>query len=242
MKSKRSKLSKVLTSISLIVFIYASYQLVTMGKEYYYNRQVLSEVQDVYRSSYSEVDTNQFTALQEINQDIIGWLSIDDTQIDYPILQAQDNSFYLTRNYKKEYAPAGSIFMDYRNNKDNNNLNTIIYGHEMKDGSMFRDLYKFKDESFLRENPTFYYDTPNESYEAEVFSVYRTTTDFNYIQTDFNSSESYGDLLKSIQNKSLYKTATSINKDEEIITLSVCDYDIDPVEGRFVVHAKLNKR
>src|SRR5699024_3859127 len=90
------------------------------------------------------------------------------TKIDYPILQAEDNDYYLNRNYKREDTPAGSIFVDYRNNVAEENRNTIVYGHRMKDDTMFNSLTKYLDEDFLKDHQTIKYDTMYGSYDAEV--------------------------------------------------------------------------
>jgi sortase B len=167
---------------------------------------------------------------------------MDDTQINYPIVQAKDNDYYLFRNYKGEDMRAGSIFMDYRNDVKSQNRNTILYGHRMKDGSMFGSLKKMLDEDFFMSHRKLYYDTLFEGYDLEVFSVYTTTTDFYYIETDFSSDTEYTSFLEKIQEKSLYKTDTKVTESDQIVTLSTCDYALDPEAGRLVVHAKLVKR
>src|SRR5699024_5311676 len=121
------------------------------------------------------------------------------------------------------------------------NKNTGVYGHQMKDGSMFQHLTKYMDEDFLSEHQTFEFDTLYDSYEAEIFSVYKTLTDFNYIQTYFSDKEKYGDLLKKMKNKSRFETDVKIDFDDVIITLSICDYELEDIDGRLVVHAKLKK-
>src|SRR5699024_6233805 len=133
-------ISRVITIASLGVFVYSAYALGSIFYDYYHNRQVLAEVQDVYESIEQPEEEvthgefrSQFNDLHEINEDIIGWITINDTKINYPILQAEDNDYYLDRNYKHEDSPAGSIFMDYRNDVEQDNRNTIVYGHRMKD-------------------------------------------------------------------------------------------------------------
>lgn len=116
--------------------------------DYYENRKVMAEAQHIYkRSPMEEKSENgevrkQFQDLQKINPEIVGWITMDDTQINYPIVQAKDNDYYLFRNYKGEDMRAGSIFMDHRNDVKSQNRNTILYGHRMKDGSMFGSLKK----------------------------------------------------------------------------------------------------
>lgn len=132
--------------------------------------------------------------------------------------------------------------MDYRNDVKSQNRNTILYGHRMKDGSMFGSLKKMLDEEFFMSHRKLYYDTLFEGYDLEVFSVYTTTTDFYYIETDFSSDTEYTSFLEKIQEKSLYKTDTKLTASDQIVTLSTCDYALDPEAGRLVVHAKLVKR
>ena len=211
----------------------------------------MSEVQDIYYESDSAntaeaAESNGirsgFDELLKQNEDVVGWITIEDTQVDYPILHSSDNFDYLKTNYYGDESRAGSIFMDFRNDITSSDLNTVIYGHRMKDGSMFQQLTKFLEQDFFEEHRTFQYDTLYESYEAEIFAVYHTLTDFNYIETDFPSDEAYEKLLNQIQEKSIFQTDIELSADDPIITLSTCDYQLDADDGRLVVHAKLVKK
>ena len=164
---------------------------------------------------------------------------MEGTSINYPILQSTDNDYYLNRNYLREESRAGSIFMDYRNNIDSLSRNTIIYGHRMKDGSMFAQLKKYLDAEFSRSHAPILLDTLYEGMELEVFAAYRTTTDFYYIETDFSSDEEYLEFIRTIQEKSVINSDVDMNSDDLIVTLSTCDYGFDREEGRLVVHAKV---
>jgi len=211
----------------------------------------MSEVQDIYyqldsgdtaQASESNEVRSGFDELLKQNEDVVGWITIEDTQVDYPILHSSDNFDYLKTNYYGDESRAGSIFMDFRNDITSSDLNTVIYGHRMKDGSMFQQLTKFLEQDFFEEHRTFQYDTLYESYEAEIFAVYHTLTDFNYIETDFPSDEAYEKLLNQIQEKSIFQTDIELSADDPIITLSTCDYQLDADDGRLVVHAKLVKK
>jgi len=247
--------SRSITILCLGIFLYAGYGLINIGMEYYQNRQVLSDTQDMfYNGVFANENTQgqdtrgsgevrpEFNELLNGNTDVAGWLTVDGTNIDYPILQATDNVTYLDRNYYQHDSIAGSIFLDYRNNVDTLDLNTIIYGHRMKDGSMFQDLINFMDEDFFNKHRTIVLETLYDSYEAEIFAVYNTTTDFNYIETDFSSEEDYANLLTNIKEKSLFDSNIEVDEQDQIITLSTCDYSLDPDEGRLAVHAKLIKK
>ncbi|MDQ0272528.1 class B sortase [Cytobacillus purgationiresistens] len=241
---------RLVTLAALIAFIYAGSKLTIILYGYYDNWRNLSEVQDIYNEVLQEEDEieagrirQQFDPLLKLNEDIVGWITVEDTRIDYPILQADNNSYYLTRNYKRNETRAGSIFMDYRNEVEAEaNKNIILYGHRMKDGSMFGQLKKYLNESFFYEHRNIYYDTLYAGYDLEVFSVYQTTTDFYYIETNFPTDQSFGGFIESLQDKSLHKADVNITEGDRIVTLSTCDYSLDSNEGRLVVHAKLVKR
>ncbi|MEM5608661.1 class B sortase [Bacillus toyonensis] len=167
---------------------------------------------------------------------------MDDTQINYPIVQAKDNDYYLFRNYKGEDMRAGSIFMDHRNDVKSQNRNTILYGHRMKDGSMFGSLKKcwMKNSSC----PIVNYITIHYLKDTmlKFFQYIRQQRTFITLKRILKMMQRYTSFLKEIQEKSLYKTDTELTANDEIVTLSTCDYALDPEAGRLVVHAKLVKR
>ncbi|MBS4210033.1 class B sortase [Bacillus sp. FJAT-50079] len=246
-KRKKNKSFQHLTTIiCLCIFCFSLYQLTKIYFEYRGNSQALAEIQEIYlpetemqEQNKEQVVRQSFQPLLEINQEIVGWITIDQTKIDYPILQAENNEYYLDRNYRHEKTRAGSLFMDYRNDVQGSDKHTIIYGHRMKDGSMFGQISKFLDQSFLDEHPSFYFDTLYEGYEAEIFSVYETTTDFYYIETDFSDDQVYQSFIDEIKNRSVVQTNIDVGMDDQIITLSTCDNWRS--NGRLVMHAKLSK-
>ena len=242
---KRKSFRTIMKIIYLGVFLYAAISLIQIGYEYYLNQKVLADIQEIYTVQENETDDGElirksFQPLREINTDIVGWITINNTKVDYPILHGDDNEFYLTHNYKKEENLAGSIFMDFRNDKLWYNKHTILYGHRMKDGTMFSQIKKYEDQSFYDANPTFQYETITDRYEVKVFAAYVTTTDFYYIKTDFEETSDFMELVKEMKEKSEIQTNLDVQEDDRIITLSTCDYIYD--EGRFVVHGILTKK
>ncbi|WP_407269433.1 class B sortase [Radiobacillus sp. PE A8.2] len=185
-------------------------------------------------------DTNdnkdKFKELLRINDDIIGWITIPNTTIDYPVVQGTDNDFYLKHNVRKQENKAGSIFLDFRNKTNELSKNTIIYGHYMKNKTMFYDLVKYKDQQFYNDNRIIHFSTLQEDMEWEIFSVYETDISFNYIKESFASRDEFARFLDTINNKSMYPNDTTVSIDHNILTLSTCSYIFD--NARLVVHAK----
>ncbi|WP_144485871.1 class B sortase [Bacillus pumilus] len=248
MKRGKRVWQRMLTIVCLGVFIYSGSAIGLELFGYYQNRQVLAKAQTMYGH---EPEMNEswepgtirtsFNELRKVNDDIVGWINMKDTMIQYPIVQSRDNAFYLTRNYLKNNTRAGSIFMDYRNDVLHESPNTVVYGHRMRDGSMFAGLTNYLKKDFFDEHRTFQYDTLYQSYEAEIFAVYETTVDFDYIQTDFQDLGDYAHYLQAVRKKSIYQTKTDVSTDDLILTLSTCDHVLAPKNGRLVVQAKLKK-
>lgn len=238
----------MLTIICLGVFISSG---LAIGLELFgddQNRQVLAQAQKMYGQEKETEKTREsgeirssFDELRKVNDDIIGWIHMKDTMIQYPIVQSHDNAFYLTRNYLKNDTRAGSIFMDYRNDVLHESPNTVVYGHRMRDGSMFAGLTNYLKQDFFIDHQTFQYDTLYHSYEAEIFAVYETTVDFDYIQTDFRDLGEYAHYLQAVRKKSIYQTKTDVSTDDLILTLSTCDHVLAPKSVRLVVQAKLKE-
>ncbi|WP_368197348.1 class B sortase [Bacillus pumilus] len=248
MKRGKRVWQRMLTIVCLGVFIYSGSAIGLELFGYYQNRQVLAKAQTMYGHEQEMNESREpgtirtsFDELRKVNDDIVGWINMKDTMIQYPIVQSRDNAFYLTRNYLKNDTRAGSIFMDYRNDVLHESPNTVVYGHRMRDGSMFAGLTNYLKKDFFDEHRTFQYDTLYQSYEAEIFAVYETTVDFNYIQTDFRDLGEYAHYLQAVRKKSIYQTKTDVSTDDLILTLSTCDHVLAPKNGRLVVQAKLKK-
>ncbi len=177
----------------------------------------------------------------EENKDTVGWIVVPGIdQIDYPVVQAEDNDYYLDIAFDGSQRRAGSIFMDYRNKGDGTDKHTIIYGHNMRDNSMFGLLDRYKDKSYYEKNRIIKFDTLYEELEWEIFSVYVTGIEFNYIKTRFETPGEYESFIKSITERHMHKNSEKnidVTKDDQILTLSTCTYEYG--DARFVIHAKL---
>lgn len=185
------------------------------------------------------VNHSSFDELLKINPDVVGWIKIPDTRIDYPVLQATDNKYYLKYSINHEVIRNASIYMDYRNSVELHDQNMILYGHNMHDYTMFADLVRYKQKSFFEKKNIIYFDTLYEQSKWEVFSVYVTDTKFNYIVTNFSTPQKYLKFLNTLKEKSLVKKNITFTPEDRILTLSTCSYEFK--NARTVVHARLIK-
>lgn len=182
-----------------------------------------------------------FAAVLKDNPDIIGRISIDGLKIAYLVTQTDNNDYYLSHGYDRSKSRSGAIFMDYRCDFHAYPLqgHYVLYGHNMKNGSMFHKLKELEDEQTFNNNRIIRFDTLYEDHEWEIFSAYVTGTDFYYIETSFPSDTEWLAFIEKLQEKSLYKTNVKLNEDDVVLTLSTCSYEFD--NARFVVHARLIK-
>ena len=180
-----------------------------------------------------------FSAALQQNPDIIGRITIDACEIAYLVTQTTDNQTYLTVGYDRQESESGAIFMDYRCDIEADPLcgHYILYGHNVRDGSMFHNLVEYKDKDFFYAHRIFRFDTLYEDYEWEIFSAYVTNTKFYYIQTNFSSDEEWLSFLMTVHQKSKFDTDVQLSADDVVLTLSTCSYEFD--NARFVIHARL---
>ncbi len=177
-----------------------------------------------------------FQRLLERNKDTVGWIIIPGTKINYPVVQSEDNEYYLNRNFDRNKTSWGAIFMDYRNSIDEMGRHSILYGHNMNDGSMFAGITRYAKPEFFKRNAIIQFDTLHESVQWEVFAAYETSVDFYFIQTEFRSKRDYADFLDSLVARSSVESNVLVTSDDQILTLSTCARSSD--ENRFVVHAR----
>lgn len=190
----------------------------------------------VYDIQYEKV----FSTLQEINKDTIGWLTVNNTRIDYPVVQAKDNDYYLRRDYYQNKNRHGWIFMDYRNNPDELNENTIIYGHNLANQTMFGTLRYALNSYWYKKsaNQIITFNTPNENMKFQIFSIYTIPTTNDYLDITFPTTDAYQSYIDLVKGRSIYDFNIEVTTDDKILTLSTCANGNDK---RLVIHAKLIK-
>ena len=183
-----------------------------------------------------------FTELQKINTDIYAWIYIPNTNVDYPILQsADDDAFYLSHDYKKDYEFAGSIYTEKINKKDFSDPNTLVYGHNMLNGSMFRTLHDFRKPEFFEQNPYIYVYLPDRTLTYEIFSAYEYDDRHIMYSFDFSDKEVYAEYLAYATNPTdsmmCNRRDINVTTDDKIITLSTCLGNIET--SRYLVQGVL---
>lgn len=179
-----------------------------------------------------------FAALESINSDCVAWIRIDGTEIDYPVVQGHDNSFYLKHLFDGEWNGAGCIFLDSRVNPDLSDRHSVLYGHHMKNGTMFSDIAKYKDQTFYENHTTGMILTPTENYRIEFFAGYVAgADDENAWKVTFATEDEYVDWLNETVGRSWFKSEVIPTAEDRVITLSTCSYEFN--NARFVLIGRL---
>ena len=200
----------------------------------------------IHYTKEEEIDLSvleEYQTLYNKNKSLIGWLKIDDTNIDYPVMQTVNNEYYLDHNYSQEYDKNGSLFLDKDCDVVHRNTNLIIYGHHMKSGKMFGNLNKYSSEDYCKKHATIQFDTIYEKGTYEVMYVFRSRIYnedeivFKYYQfLDATSEKEFNSYMEEMAALSLYDTGVTASFGDELLTLSTCDNS--ETDGRFVVVAK----
>lgn len=249
--SKSSMFSLVLIGICAVVFCVSAFQLFSIYSEYKAGKDSYKEVAElgitvpeaVYDENGDEVEVSyeyyyvDFDALNAVNSEVIGWIRFDSPEIiSYPIMQASDNDKYLTTTFEGTANSAGAIFADTKNSSDFSDDNTIIYGHNMKNDSMFGALNEYNDGAFYNEYPYFYIYTPDgkaSKYQVVAAEVIDAVGTDRYT-INFGSASSYQTYIYDMLKTSYYDTGTEITTSSKLVTLSTCT---DSSTTRFILQA-----
>ena len=178
-----------------------------------------------------------FEGLLEINSDCVGWIMIEDTAVNYPIVQSEDNSYYLNRLFDGTWNIVGSIFLDYRVSADFSYRNSPIYGHRMNDGSMFADLLHYREQEYYDLHPTGYLLTPGKNYQIEFFAGVLEPMDGSAWDYEFDSDEEFEGWIQSAKEKSCFESDVNPEVTDKIVTLSTCTRESGYV--RLVLYGRL---
>ena len=245
-KKKAGIFSTIILVVALAVFCFSAFQLFKILKGYHDGRSEYDKVRKLAVEEKKSDGEDQFSVnfdeLMKMNPDTIGWIRFhpEPSQISYPFVKGKDNSEYLKKTFSANENTLGAIFLNVDNNADFMDKNTIIYGHRMKDGSMFRHLQDYEEKSFWESNPYFYIYTPDgREITYHIYSAGQVEDTSDTYLTSFESEEAYQSFLNMTKEASLYDTGMELNAQSAIVTLSTCTSASD--NHRFVVRGVKEK-
>ena len=234
--NKNRKLAYDIIIVCLLVIIGISgYKIYTIVSGYMASQNTYEDIrQEAVKEGFT-ADIN-WDKLRKTNGDVVAWIHLEDSKIDYPIVKSHDNKEYLTTLFDKTYGVSGSIFVDCNTENPFGQFSTVVYGHHMKDGSMFNNLKKFKDRSYANDHNRFELITPDAKYHLDVAAFLNCPSN-SYIYTSNISKNDFEKFITELNNLAEYKTEIELDKNDKIVILSTCAYEYEG--ARYVIIGKL---
>lgn len=238
-KDKKEILIILLSLIFVLGIIIAIFHITKWYLDNKENKELenkLTNAVTIEQESEEKEYNINFEELKSVNNETIGWLKVNGTDIEYAVVKTKNNSYYLNHNFEKKYNIAGWIFADYKNNFDKTDKNIVIYGHNRKDGSMFGTLKNILKEEWYsnEENLIINFITEQEQAKYQVFSVYKIKNEDYYIKTEFKKNE-FSKFIETLKNRSIKDFEIDVTEKDSILTLSTC---ADNNKYRIVLHSK----
>ena len=239
---KKEKKTILITLLNLIFVFGIIIAIIYIAKWYLDNKEnrelenKLSNAVIIEQENKDKEYNINFEELKALNNETIGWLKVKGTNIEYAVVKANNNNYYLNHNFEKKYNIAGWIFADYKNKLNGTDKNIVIYGHNRKDGSMFGTLKNILKEEWYsnEENLMIDFITEKEQVKYQVFSIYKIKNEDYYINTEFKENE-FADFIKTLKNRSIKDFEIEVTENDSILTLSTC---ADNNKYRIVLHSK----
>lgn len=264
----KEKIRKIIMDVSIITIIVCVF---AFGDLFIQNREQLKKEEEIkgqlvdtesmdenqYNEAWQEIFAQypqipfpdnmnlKYSYLYALNQDLVGWLHIPNTNLDVQVVQGEDNDYYLRRDFYGKSSRYGCPYMDYKNDPKYLDDNTIIYGHHMTDGLIFSNLDKYKTLEGYKESPIIVYNTLYETYYYKVFAAFyinATPADdnnyfFNFMITDFSTDERFSKFVAELEKRSVLDTDVTVQPDDKLLTLVTCTYEFN--DARFVVVGRM---
>ena len=241
-KNKRYRkviLNIIIYMILLFVLIYSGIKYKDKNNNNKIAEQIKSTaiVEEKNEDENKEEYTVDFDKLKEQNDETVAWIKVNNTNVEYPVVRSTNNSFYLNHSFDKSKNSAGWIFADYKNKFDNTDKNIVIYGHNMRDGSMFGSMKNILNSEWYdnEENTNITLYTENEKSIYKVFSIYKIESEDYYIKTEFSNDNEFEKFIETLKKRSIKNFKIDISKEDSILTLSTC---ANNNKYRVVLHAK----
>ena len=242
-KYKKAILNLVIYIMLLSILLYSGIKIYKWYKGKTNNSKIAEQIKHTVIVEEKNEDENKkeykidFNKLKDQNNETVAWIKVNNTNMEYPVVKGTNNSFYLNHSFDKSNNSAGWIFADYRNKFDNTDKNIVIYGHNMKDNSMFGSLKNILNSDWYdnEENTNITLYTENEKCIYKVFSIYKIESEDYYIKTEFSDDNNFEQFVNTIKKRSIKEFNTDVLKDDNILTLSTC---ANNNKYRIVLHAK----
>ena len=242
------KKNKVVSVIMFIFFIlciagmiWSGYKIFNWHSNVTENENIQEELNEKIKEEKDDEGNTvffvDFDSLKSINKDTVAYIDYKQFEVSYVVVQSKDNDYYLEHNFNGKWNEAGWIYADYNNKLDGTDKNIILYGHSMKNGSMFGSLHNIlKNEEYKKEeNQIIKFVTPDGTYSYKIFSIYTMEAEDYYITTDFKTDKEFKDYLTEMKNRSIYNYNVKVDEKDSILTLSTCQGYTG--NKRFVMHA-----
>lgn len=216
----------------VIILVYSSYRLYSYNKERIKSEKLAQNVVSESSSQQAAPINVDFEKLKQKNKDIIAWLYCKGTSINYPVVQAEDNSYYLYRGTDGEYSSSGTLFVDFLNKGDFTDNNTIIYGHNMKNGTMFGVLTEYRNQDYYHKHPEMYILTPEKDYKVKLIAGANVNSTASIYKLPLADEDKEG-FISQLCEKSTFKSEYKFLPDDIYVMLSTCSYEYN--DARYVL-------
>ncbi len=235
--NKRKNIIKIIMVILFIILIYSIYNIIVWYVDNNKNEEIKEEIKEIIEENSNDKNDIDFASLKTKNKDIVAYLKVPGTKIDYVVVKGTDNKYYLKHNLYKKSSVAGWIFMDYHNKLDGTDKNIVIYGHNTMNGTMFGTLRNVVKKNWYEnvDNHTFNLVLDGEVLTYQVFSTYSIKVEDYYINTKFKDDKEFDKFVKTLKKRSVYNYDVEVNGEDSILTLSTCT---GGGKSRMVLHAK----
>lgn len=227
-------MKKLLILVFMMIFVYSGHQVYVYWNESAKSLETYSRLEaythfreDAPEKKKMEIPQVDFAALDDVNGDIVAWLYCEGTVLNYPVVQGNDNSYYLSHLFDGSDNASGCLFLDSRNSCDFTDDNTIIYGHNMKNGTMFASINQYQEQLYYDQHPSMFLITPDASFEVHLFAGFAESIDGNVWQTVFQDENKKMKWLEEARNASTFVSDTIPSKEDKIITFSTCNNGAD---------------
>lgn len=229
MNKKKKKLTKLGRRLFYLLLFFSLVVCCASLCDIYIHHASYKEGEKVYEeiieTKETQKEVNKHDALAKTNKDYVGWLKLEDSVIDYPIVQGSDNEYYLEHLFDGKENHMGCIFMDYENNREFNDKNTFLYGHHTNTGTMFYSLERYKDQNYYNSHKEFTLETKDKNYLIKPFAGLLLKGTDSFIQLSFDDNEEFMNYVRSIRTDSIFESPVTVKPSDKLLTMVTCTDD-----------------